>query len=67
MNCHGIKKFKEKFSFKEDNTKNTNISLIYAPNGTMKTSFAKTLRDLGNDIKPKNIISKKIRKIQLNF
>ncbi len=39
-NCFGIGRFHHKFEFKHVNT---NSFLIYAPNGTMKTSFAKTL------------------------
>jgi energy-coupling factor transporter ATP-binding protein EcfA2 len=37
-NCFGIGKLNHEFDFKKSNT-----FLIYAPNGTMKTSFAKTL------------------------
>lgn len=37
--CFGIGKFKYDFEFSE---KKSNTFLIYAPNGTMKTSFAKT-------------------------
>lgn len=60
-NCHGINKFKNTFNFNEDlnNNKNTNVSLIYAPNGTMKTSFAKTLKDVGLNKSPENVITKK--------
>ena len=39
-NCFGIGKFYHKFDFGQ---LNTGSFLIYAPNGTMKTSFAKTL------------------------
>lgn len=39
-NCFGIGKFKHVFDFDQIPT---NTFLIYAPNGTMKTSFAKTL------------------------
>jgi hypothetical protein len=39
-NCFGIGKLDHKFDFGQ---LNTNSFLIYAPNGTMKTSFAKTL------------------------
>jgi hypothetical protein len=39
-NCFGIGKFDHKFDFGQ---LNTGSFLIYAPNGTMKTSFAKTL------------------------
>lgn len=38
-NCYGIKQFNHTFSFKSGRA-----HLIYAPNGSMKTSFAKTLR-----------------------
>lgn len=38
-NCFGIGKFDHEFDFGQ---LNTNSFLIYAPNGTMKTSFAKT-------------------------
>ena len=39
-NCFGIGKLDHKFDFGQ---LNSNSILIYAPNGTMKTSFAKTL------------------------
>ena len=39
-NCFGIGKLDQKFDFGQ---LNSNSILIYAPNGTMKTSFAKTL------------------------
>lgn len=58
-NCHGINKFSHEFHFTKKGIKNTNISLIYAPNGTMKTSLAKTLRDIGNGVEPRNLISNK--------
>lgn len=47
-NCFGIGKLKHQFDFKKSNT-----YLIYAPNGTMKTSFAKTF-DLISKDDPKN-------------
>lgn len=58
-NCHGINSFKHTFDFKkkQNSYNNTNMSLIYAPNGTMKTSFAKTLRDLGQDVEPINLVT----------
>ncbi len=37
-NCYGIGKLEYSFDFSYSNT-----HLIYAPNGTMKSSFAKTL------------------------
>ena len=40
-NCYGIKKLEAEFDFTKKNT-----YAIYAPNGVMKTSFAKTFKDL---------------------
>lgn len=40
-NCYGIKKLEYSFDFANKNT-----FAIYAPNGMMKSSFAKTLKDL---------------------
>lgn len=42
-NCYGIKKLKHSFDFTSKST-----YAIYAPNGIMKTSFAKTFLDLSN-------------------
>lgn len=42
-NCYGIKKLKCSFDFTKKST-----YAIYAPNGIMKTSFAKTFLDLSN-------------------
>ena len=44
-NCYGIKKFNYDFDFTEKST-----YAIYAPNGVMKTSFAKSLLDLSNAV-----------------
>lgn len=41
-NCYGIKKFIETLDFRQHK-----CILIYAPNGTMKTSFADTLKMIG--------------------
>lgn len=38
--CYGINNLEHEFNFSNDNG-----SLIYASNGTMKTSFAKTFKD----------------------
>ena len=38
-NCFGISKLEKEIDFKDDK----NSVLIYAPNGTMKSSFAKTM------------------------
>lgn len=45
-NCYGIKSLSQLFDFSTENS-----YVIYAPNGAMKTSFAKTFRDLseGNE------------------
>lgn len=40
-NCHGIHRLDAEISFKD-----ANASAIYAPNGMMKTSFARTFSDL---------------------
>jgi hypothetical protein len=45
-NCFGIGKFYYNFDFKAIQT---NTFLIYAPNGTMKTSFAKTMDLIAKD------------------
>ncbi|MBC7750320.1 MAG: hypothetical protein H7Z73_01180 [Candidatus Saccharibacteria bacterium] len=44
-NCYGIRKLEHTFDFSEKN-----VVSIYAPNGTMKTSFAKTLDDYSKSI-----------------
>ena len=41
QNCYGIKKMNEEIDFYD-----TNVSIIYAPNGTMKSSLANTFRDI---------------------
>jgi energy-coupling factor transporter ATP-binding protein EcfA2 len=46
-NCYGIGKFKKVLDFEKSNT-----ILIYAPNGTMKTSFAKTFEDISKNNNP---------------
>lgn len=45
--CFGIRKLRHEFSF----TDSQRINLIYAPNGTMKTSFAKVMRFLSGQSK----------------
>lgn len=47
-NCFGIGKLNHQFDFEKSNT-----HLVYAPNGTMKTSFAKTFELVSKD-DPKN-------------
>lgn len=50
--CYGIDSFEHSFVFNEKNK----CFLIYAPNGTMKTSFSKTMDDFKIGIDPKDII-----------
>ena len=50
-NCFGIGKLKHEFNFSDNNNKsnecNNNAYMIYASNGTMKSSFAKTFELYG--------------------
>ena len=46
-NCYGISKFGEEFDFTSDRT-----YVIYAPNGVMKTSFAKTFKNVSDGEAP---------------
>jgi hypothetical protein len=48
-NCHGIHELSTSFKFK-----NGNAVAVYAPNGTMKTSFARTLADLAHGVETKD-------------
>jgi len=50
-NCYGIKKLEKELDFSDSNT-----FTIYAPNGVMKTSFAKTFKDLSLGILSKDLI-----------
>lgn len=62
-NCYGIKKLEKEFDFT-----NTHAYAIYAPNGVMKTSFAKTFLDFSKGIDSKDLIFSDrttIRKITL--
>lgn len=49
--CYGIKKLDIEFDFSSQKTFS-----IYAPNGVMKTSFAKTFKDLSNNQESKDLI-----------
>ena len=48
--CYGIKKLEHELKFKH------RVFAVYAPNGVMKTSFAKTMIDLSNGSEPKDIV-----------
>ena len=52
-NCYGIKKLEHTFDF---STKK--VFSVYAPNGTMKTSFAKTLKDFCSSSESNDLIFK---------
>lgn len=47
-NCYGIKKLNASFNFSQAKK----VHIIYASNGTMKTSFSKTIKDLELGKKP---------------
>ncbi len=49
QNCFGISKLEKEFDFEGRSTK-----IIYAPNGSMKTSFAKTFQAISKGIEPKD-------------
>lgn len=50
-NCYGIKKLEHNFDFSEYNT-----YVIYAGNGMMKSSFARTFKDLSNGESSKDLM-----------
>lgn len=50
-NCFGIGELKHEFDFTDSNT-----YLIYAPNGTMKTSFAKTFESISKNNTPEDLV-----------
>ncbi|NJD78584.1 MAG: hypothetical protein FIB08_16070, partial [Candidatus Methanoperedens sp.] len=50
-NCYGIKKLEHNFDISENNT-----YAIYAGNGVMKTSFARTFKDLSNGEDSKDLV-----------
>lgn len=51
-NCFGIKELKHTFDFTSKKA-----CSIYAPNGTMKTSFAKTVKCISNEEAPQDLIN----------
>ena len=50
-NCYGIKYLKHTFAFSKSNS----VAAIYASNGTMKTSFAKTFKAKRDGEEPKEL------------
>lgn len=52
LNCYGISSFEETFNFTGNGNKSKAYA-VYAPNGLMKTSFAKTFEKLSKGEQPK--------------
>ena len=50
-NCYGIKALHHEFDFTSGNA-----SLVYAPNGSMKTSLARVFKDVSLSEQPKDVI-----------
>ena len=64
-NCYGIRSLQRYFEFSEEHS----TFSIYASNGSMKTSFAKTFEDISKEEQPKDLVypeRKTICKIKLN-
>ena len=59
QNCYGIKNLKKDFDFSQRNT-----YAIYAPNGAMKTSFAKTFKDLSDGVDSKDLMFPKRKTVR---
>ena len=54
--CYGIKALNHSFDFADVNGRKRNACSIYAPNGVMKTSFSKTLRDISKGDITKDLV-----------
>ncbi len=52
-NCYGIKALEKNFNFSTDQGRKNRVYAIYAPNGLMKSSFAKTFDVISNGDSPK--------------
>lgn len=50
-NCYGIQRMKHSIDYSSNN-----VAIIYAPNGTMKSSLAKTFKDLREGNEPRELI-----------
>lgn len=61
-NCYGISEFDEEFFFEK-----SNANLIYAANGTMKTSFAKTFSQIASGKKPEEKLLGRIPEYQIKL
>ena len=56
--CHGINKFNYNFDLNND-------YLIYAPNGSMKTSFSKTLREYKESVDSSDVYFLKEHQLEI--
>lgn len=54
-NCYGINRMSKEFNFIKSNN-NYGVNSLYAPNGTLKTSLAKTFKDIESGSETKDII-----------
>lgn len=57
--CYGIKEFDFEFDYGVRGTGQKNAHVIYAPNGSMKSSFAKTLERISQKKDPQDLINPK--------
>ncbi len=57
-NCYGIKSLEHELDFSEGN-----CIVVYAPNGTMKTSFTNTFRDLAEGKTPKDRFNPELKSV----
>jgi len=58
QHCYGIKKLYHEIDFTSCKT-----TVIYSPNGVMKTSFAKTLKNIANNEKPCDQIDETLKSV----
>jgi energy-coupling factor transporter ATP-binding protein EcfA2 len=54
-NCYGINQLNKEFDFTKSDS-NDGVNSLYAPNGTLKTSLAKTFIDVVNEDETKDLI-----------
>ncbi|WP_299270929.1 hypothetical protein [uncultured Psychrosphaera sp.] len=54
-NCYGINQLNKEFNFTKS-VGNDGVNSLYAPNGTLKTSLAKTFTDVANEEETKDLI-----------
>lgn len=55
INCYGINQLSKEFDFTKSDS-NDGLNSLYAPNGTLKTSLAKTFKDIENEKETKDLI-----------